>query len=227
MLPNDRQVVAGAKTSGVSVVRNEPDFDYLAWTTLSKLIESDLIRGPDDRAGGFLRDHLRHNQNLGTLYVNPWAIVSADRPTREFLHTAMKERIAWYQRLRIRFFGSGRAFRAVSKYQHSQLPTDGEYRQLAYHGVLILDNKHVFPNRWPSPSSLSSFRSLIGCKFGKLTVLADLPRQLCRCLCECGKEIIVRRKHLRARRTKSCGCLSDARRAFHENRKLQRSWNHS
>ena len=52
--------------------------------------------------------------------------------------------------------------------------------------------------------------SLIGHIYGKLTVIEhepDLGLEFWRCKCECGEEIIVKRAHLRAGNTKSCGCL--------------------
>ena len=50
-----------------------------------------------------------------------------------------------------------------------------------------------------------------GEKFGKLTVLEMLPsknkKTNCRCLCDCGNEVIVNSWQLRKGKTKSCGCL--------------------
>lgn len=54
-----------------------------------------------------------------------------------------------------------------------------------------------------------------GDRFGKLTVLAELPRvksgrkirRVFRCVCDCGTERIVRLDHLRSGHTGSCGCL--------------------
>jgi hypothetical protein len=54
---------------------------------------------------------------------------------------------------------------------------------------------------------------MIGEKFGKLTVVYfnDLNKRkekLWLCLCDCGKEIIVKTRNLKIGATKSCGCLS-------------------
>lgn len=54
---------------------------------------------------------------------------------------------------------------------------------------------------------------LSGQKFGRLTVIErarDYPVEGVhfRCICDCGKEIIVRRDHLKKGHTKSCGCYS-------------------
>lgn len=51
-----------------------------------------------------------------------------------------------------------------------------------------------------------------GSKFGRLTVLENLPtragKAMCRCKCECGKVIDVKTTPLRHGMTKSCGCLN-------------------
>lgn len=54
--------------------------------------------------------------------------------------------------------------------------------------------------------------NLIGNKYGKLTVIEMLDvnkhhKQLCKCLCECGKETIVVASSLISNHTLSCGCL--------------------
>lgn len=52
-------------------------------------------------------------------------------------------------------------------------------------------------------------------RFGFLTVLetfkgSDKPWDIrCRCVCDCGREVIVNRGNLRAGRTKSCGCMTN------------------
>lgn len=65
-------------------------------------------------------------------------------------------------------------------------------------------------------------KNVIGQKFGMLTVVSDakipasarreagqrIKNRYVRCRCECGKSTAVRVDHLRAGRTRSCGCLS-------------------
>lgn len=58
--------------------------------------------------------------------------------------------------------------------------------------------------------------SCIGKRFGRLTVLGEsikrLPsgdRPAYRVVCECGKEKIVKRTHLKSGRVRSCGCMRD------------------
>lgn len=57
-----------------------------------------------------------------------------------------------------------------------------------------------------------------GSVFGRLTVLEDVPRSTdpARCLCECGKETLVRKPPtLKKGRSKSCGCLRREMKATH------------
>lgn len=53
---------------------------------------------------------------------------------------------------------------------------------------------------------------MIGCKFGKLTVIGDAGtdaagRAIWECVCDCGNRCIVRGLELRTNHTRSCGCL--------------------
>lgn len=52
---------------------------------------------------------------------------------------------------------------------------------------------------------------LTGQQYGKLTVLAPAEnigsRTAWRCLCDCGRETVVKTNRLRSGHTKSCGCL--------------------
>lgn len=58
--------------------------------------------------------------------------------------------------------------------------------------------------------------SLVGQHFGKLKVIADAPRyfykggsnSMSRCLCDCGRETVVRTHHLKMSVVRSCGCLT-------------------
>lgn len=59
---------------------------------------------------------------------------------------------------------------------------------------------------------MSKIKSLKGMKFGRLTVIANLPiiknkRTYWLCKCECGNEKFVDAKHLKAGAIRSCGCL--------------------
>lgn len=56
-------------------------------------------------------------------------------------------------------------------------------------------------------------KDITGQTFGKLTVLEIIPRYknheaYCKCICECGTEVMVRKTALVTGNTKSCGCIS-------------------
>ena len=56
-------------------------------------------------------------------------------------------------------------------------------------------------------------KNITGQIFGRLTVLETIPRYksqevYCKCICECGSEIMVRKNDLISGNTKSCGCIS-------------------
>ncbi len=58
--------------------------------------------------------------------------------------------------------------------------------------------------------------NLIGKKFGRLTVIADMGRdnqrhQCWDCLCECGNLKAINGYSLLSGRTKSCGCINGER----------------
>jgi len=50
--------------------------------------------------------------------------------------------------------------------------------------------------------------NFIGKRFGRLTVLYRINKYYWACLCSCGKNISVMKNNLKAKRTKSCGCLN-------------------
>lgn len=64
----------------------------------------------------------------------------------------------------------------------------------------------VFKGRIKSCGCLAH-PNIIGKKFGRLTVIEDLPRGRKRCVCECGNVVDVLTSHLTDGHTQSCGCL--------------------
>lgn len=75
------------------------------------------------------------------------------------------------------------------------------------------------------------YRCLLGVKFTKLTVVSEsleihsykdgrAPDKKFVCLCDCGKTVLVRRRHLIGKTTRSCGCLQ--KEAAKNNGKLHR-----
>ena len=56
-------------------------------------------------------------------------------------------------------------------------------------------------------------RDLTGQSFGMLTVLShdryEKGQHFWRCLCDCGRETVVRQQHLSSGKARSCGCLAE------------------
>lgn len=67
-------------------------------------------------------------------------------------------------------------------------------------------------------SSKPKISNMVGCTFGKLTVLKfsykdRKSNNYFECVCECGNRKFVAQNHLLSGRTKSCGCLRKTRRS--------------
>ena len=65
---------------------------------------------------------------------------------------------------------------------------------------------------------MGAFIDLLGKRFGRLTVIERMPNNkrhqaVWKCLCDCGKEVIVASGHLRSGHSQSCGCLAHERAA--------------
>lgn len=56
-------------------------------------------------------------------------------------------------------------------------------------------------------SSESKIKDIIGMRFGMLTILERIGKEKVRCLCDCGKEVIIKYSNLISGNTKSCGHL--------------------
>lgn len=204
---------------GVTVERHEPDFNDLAWQTF-RLLTPDLKvehPGPDDVIAHFLVALLGKPRlyPFGTVYANPCAVVRSHDATDIFLRMARRFQAQWFHQFNDSLY-SGRLVREQMSLR------DRVTRQLVHTGVLIIDNKHVFPDRWPGKPPLSP-----GTRFGWLVVLESLPQAMVRCQCDCGKVVIKHRKHLVSGGTKSCGCRKAQREARLKERRQNRGWKHT
>ena len=58
---------------------------------------------------------------------------------------------------------------------------------------------------------MSTYQSLVGQQFGRLTVLEEFKNEkgkyYCKCLCSCGNEKVISKISLKSGTTRSCGCL--------------------
>ena len=210
-IPNER------KPPTSELIKHNPDFNDLAWTTMQHLWPVGLSPGRDDTIMKMFRLLTYGMPIVGTVYVNPAYTIRTDVPSREFIQQAKRAQLDWLQRLRTSLFSWRRVKNAMKR-------APPIIRQLAFTGMLFVNGKHVLPNRWPTFPEEHSARDLIKQTFGRLIVQAMLPKGRCECLCTCGNRTVVRRKHLLAGRTKSCGCLKTEHDTRPRQRRQERAW---
>ena len=63
---------------------------------------------------------------------------------------------------------------------------------------------------------MGAFINLLGQRFGRLIVIERAPNNprhqaMWKCVCDCGKEVVVESGHLRSGHTQSCGCYGHQR----------------
>lgn len=224
---------------GVETATFEPNFDALAWTTIANLFDDDLKQSIRDECDTdldtlafdcflFMMRRLPPQLNF---YLSPTSLVTSGHPTREFIDAACREKRSWHHRLRTIFFTSSgvqRAFGLKGRLlgndtrNRKERSKESIIRQLQFHGVLVVEGRHIFPDCWPDPSRQNNRFSLVGSRFGRLVVLEDLSSQKHRCRCDCGNMKVADRNHLRSGRSKSCGCLAKERQAQIEARRYAR-----
>ena len=205
---------------GIRIDRCDADPNDLAWSTLMWLGNTHAPVGEERLVVELFKMAMRNRPPGMTIYANPVVRVTAANPSREFLTEARRQQRRWIKQLNTWLFRAGR----VKRYYASASPI---VRQLEFTGVLILDGSHVRPDQWPKLENLDSSATLAGRRFGRLTVIEELPEQMCRCHCQCGRTTLKRLKHLVASRTKSCGCLRDENIEANQRRKETRAGIHS
>lgn len=203
----------------VTVEEHEADFDDLAWQVFTFLTPGLDVEhpGPDEAIAHFLVALLGKPRlyPLGTVYANPCAVVRSTSATDTFLRLARRYQARWFHQFNDSLF-SGKRVREQMKL------VDRVTRQLVHTGVLIIDNRHIFPDRWPGKPPLSP-----GGQFGRLVVIEPLARGMVRCRCECGNVVVKHRKHLVSGGTISCGCRKARREARLKERRQDRGWKHT
>jgi hypothetical protein len=192
--------------AGVRIERCQADPNDLAYSTLNWLGNTHPPVGDDRLVAELFKMSMRSRPPGMTVYANPVVRVTTASPSREFLVEARRQQRSWIKQLNNWLFSAGRV--------KGHYATVGPIiRQLEFTGVLIVNGKHVRPDQWPDPNSFHCDEKVVGRRFGRLTVIEELPGRNCRCRCQCGRTTFKRLKHLVAGRTKSCGCLRDEKRA--------------
>lgn len=205
--------------NGVTVERHEPDFNDLAWQTFMFLTNGLELDNPgeDEVIARYFTTVLSKPRlfPLGTVYANPCAVVRSKHGTDQFLRIARRFQKEW-------FHCFNEALCSAERVRRQMNLVDRIVRQLIYTGVMVIDGRHIFPDRWPGKPPI-----IPGTCFGSLVVLESLPGQRVRCQCGCGNVVVKLRKHLVSEQTKSCGCRQAAREARLKNRRRDRGWKHT
>ncbi len=220
MTDNPPRSKSNGHWAGVHIERCQADPNDLAWSTLRWLGNTHPPVGDERLVAELFKMSMRNRPPGITVYANPVVRVTTESPSREFLAEARRQQRRWIQQLNTWLFSAGR----VKRHYATVGPI---IRQLEFSGVLIVNGKHVRPNQWPDPNSFACGEKVVGRRFGRLTVIEELPGRNCLCRCRCGRTTVKRLKHLVAGRTQSCGCLRDEKREAEQRRKDTRAGIHS
>jgi hypothetical protein len=215
--------IKGVRVETITVERCRPDYNDLGWQTFSLLTEGLDLENPgkDAEIARYFR-MLMSNGRLflpGTMYANPSGVVRSPKADSRFFRIARQIQNEWYGQFNDGLASANRVRRAMGA-------VSPLIRQLIHTGVLFIDSRHIFPDRWPDkvPTNNQDTRIGPGERFGKLIVLEVMPAGQVRCLCTCGAESIKKRKHLVSNQTKSCGCSTANRQERERKRRKNRGW---
>lgn len=193
------------------VTKHTPDPNDLAWSTMTNLlgeaVEPRCYRGTDTWIEGLFRIVLSSPKtfDLENVFANPARTVrlTAGYATRTFFVEARKAQRAWFKQ-------SADLLQSNARMKRAAKGASPIIRQLMHTGVLIVGGKHYFPNQWPRGGLEERPKyDLVGQRFGRLVVESMLSQGRCHCSCDCGRSTTVRRTHLVAEKTASCGCLRE------------------
>ncbi len=218
--------IDGIKVETITVQRCLPDENDFTWQTFALLTEGLNLDSPgeDDEIARYFRMLMSKGRVFrpGTVYANPCGVVRAPKADPLFIKLARQLQGEWFGQFNAGLFSAGRVRRAMQTYEPL-------IQQLTYTGVLFIDNRHVFPNRWPDiiPAPVPEPRVKPGQRFGKLVILEAMPAGQVRCRCDCGTESIKKRKHLASGQTTSCGCSQAQRQERQRQRRRDRGWKHT
>ena len=195
----------------VLVIRKQIDWEFPAWGTFTNLLHNipDQIVTDLGRPGtdAWIERNFRGMMHcvcrtLKTIYANPLCVVEAEEPSDQFYSEARHAFHQWRTTFRQMTQWSS------SEYQRQQKQAGTIIRQLQFLGVLVINGKHIHPGNWPEAMKTTPpRRSLVGQKFGLLSVESWLGQRRWLCRCACDNITTVREQHLLSGATKSCGCV--------------------
>ena len=139
---------AGITVETITVERCRPDINEPVWQTFTLLLEGLPLDSPgeDEVIALYFRLFIGRVVRPGTVYANPCGVVRSPKADPRFFRLARQFQGEWYRQLN-HILASPESVRREMK------TADPLIRQLKYHGVLFIDNRHVFPDRWPDRQS--------------------------------------------------------------------------
>jgi hypothetical protein len=221
--------IDGIKVDKLTVEPYPPNWNDLSWQVFSVILSPLEFDNPgDDEVIARLFSCLISNPRVfrpGTIYANPCGVVRSPQPNKRFFQYARQVQQEWFGRLKDILYSANRVKLAMK--QHHPI-----IRQLIHTGVMIIANRHVFPNKWPDRLGQSKPhgcqpRVNIGERFGALVVLKALPKGQLECRCDCDNIVVKHRKHLVSGATTSCGCRKAQLEERLKNRRRDRGWKHT
>lgn len=125
----------------VVVLQHGVNDDDLAWSTLQNLFPVRSSLGDPERIEGFFRLVMRELAEPVTVFANPAFTVEAPLPCANFFKHAKSVQRKWFKSLNASLGSS----QLVKEAMRRATPL---MRQLEFTGIMIVDGKHIFPNRW-------------------------------------------------------------------------------
>lgn len=192
-----------AKTEkGVTTQRYAVDHNDWAWETFTRLFptiaDPSCQIGPDSEIESVFKVLLcRARDAYGpTVFANPAVAITAENACQFFIQKSRAAQRAW-----LATTGDILGAAAIQRQMDLVSPI---ICQLMFTGVLIIDGKLVYPDRWPDIATKEKIQA--GQELGRLTVIKRLKKGKWLCRCECGTIHSARGSHLQGGKTKSCGC---------------------
>lgn len=121
--------------------------DDLAWSTLQNLFPVGQSLGDPERIEAFFRLVMHELAEPLTVFANPAFTVEARLASANFFKHAKSVQRRWFKSLNATLGSS----RLVKEAMRRATPL---MRQLEFTGIMIVEGKHIFPNRWGSKGVL-------------------------------------------------------------------------
>jgi hypothetical protein len=203
MADNGRANRHGERTwrvDAVEITEHPLDENHPEWDILGRLRAIVPVPIQEADLEGIFRRIMAFAHMLGTRYENPRYSVIAPKPSPAFFRQVRIAQQRWLRFLKQAVFLKSRRMKTELRRM------SGVERALQVTGVLVVAGKHVIGSWKRFSREQPRKHDLVGQRFGRLVVVSQLSGGRCRCKCNCRRWHVAFTRHLRAGRTKSCGC---------------------